>query len=125
MSLFIKLNFLQKILEFFPPKNNMPQWLVLECEKVKMTAVGNVGGISCPKAIESTKKAMTELKLSDDQAKIFFNIELNYQRNKKLIGEKYFYDKELRDENLTLLSERKSREIQAILDSKQRAFYRA
>ena len=102
----------------------MPTWLALECEKVKMTAIGNVGGISCPKAIELTKKAMKELMLSDDQAKIFFNIELNYQRNKKLIGEQYFYDKDLRDEHLTLLLERKLQEIQAILDSEQWALYR-
>ena len=124
MSLFSSLNFLKKIRRFFLPKNDMPTWLALECEKVKMTAIGNVGGISCPKAIELTKKAMKELMLSDDQAKIFFNIELNYQRNKKLIGEQYFYDKDLRDEHLTLLLERKLQEIQAILDSEQWALNR-
>ena len=69
-------------------------------------------------------KAIKILMLSDDQAKSFFKVELNYQKDKKSIREMYFHIPDVRDEEMKILSERKLQEMQAFLDANQWALYR-
>jgi len=79
---------------------------------------------SCQLAVERTMKAIKKLMLTDDQAKLFFEVERNYQKEKKSIREMYFHLPEIRDEELQFLAERKLDSMQTFLDANQWALYR-
>jgi hypothetical protein len=103
------------MLDFLKFGKKMPTWLALEAKDSSR---------SCQKSVDRTMKAIKKLMLSDDQAKSFFKVELNYQKDKKSIREMYFHIPDVRDEEMKILSERKLQEMQAFLDANQWALYR-
>ena len=61
------------MLDFLKFGKKMPAWLALEAKDSSR---------SCQKSVDRTMKAIKKLMLSDDQAKSFFKVELNYQKDK-------------------------------------------
>lgn len=103
------------MLDFLHFRRRMPSWLAAEA---------NDRSRSCQKAVERTKKAIKKLILSEEQAKRFFEVELNYQKEKKTIREMYFHLPDVRDEEMQALSVRKLEEMKSLLDANQWALYR-
>lgn len=103
------------MLDFFKYIRKKPAWLASEAKDKSR---------SCQLAVERTMKAIKKLMLTDDQAKLFFEVERNYQKEKKSIREMYFHLPEIRDEELQFLAERKLDAMQTFLDANQWALYR-